>query len=265
MIIDTHCHYNLEPLVGAWQDHWQRAQAAGVVAAVVVGTDADSSKLAIRLADENPHFVATVGFHPNHFQTPSQLSELRVLENLVTNKNVVAIGEIGLDYFRLSDSDEATQIKELRKRAFRSQLELAAKHSLPVCIHVRDSEDQAYFDVLQILASVERKQVPFILHCISGPINYIEEALQLGAYLGIAANSTYPKSTQIHAGIELAPIDRLLLETDAPFLPPQAYRGQVCEPWMISETAAALFAQKNISANQILSNTRAAFLDKIPL
>lgn len=265
MIVDTHCHYNLEPLFDSWEEHWLKAQAVGVITSVVVGTDVDSSSRAIELAKQNPHFVATVGFHPNFFRTQEQLAELSKLDALIRNESVVAVGEIGLDYFRLSDSATDGEIKELQKQAFREQLEIAAKHSLPVCIHVRDKQEQAYFDVLEILSSVERGKVPFILHCISGPIAYMQKALELGAYIGVAGNSTYPKSEAIKNAITLAPIDRILLETDAPFLPPQTHRGQVCEPYMIAETAARLFSEKSITADQILSNTQAAFLDKIPL
>jgi len=265
MIVDTHCHYNLDPLFSEWENHWEKAQTAGVVATVVVGTNLDTSKKAIALAEKNPHFVAAAGIHPNHFREAEQLTEIDKLNVLLENKNVVALGEIGLDYFRLSDSETDARIKELQKKAFRAQLEIAVKHQLSVCLHVRDTSDQAYFDTLEILASVKRNDVPFILHCVSGPKDYIKKALELGAYLGVAANSTYPKSTAIRAAIELAPVERLLLETDAPFLPPQVYRGQVCAPWMITETADSLFSQKNISHDQILSNTQAAFLDKIPL
>ncbi len=264
MLVDSHCHYNLDPLFGSWENHWQKAQAAGVTASVVIGTDLTSSKRAIALAEENQRFVATVGFHPNFFKTKEQLAEIAQLETIITNKNVVALGEIGLDYFRLSDSDTDSEIKELQKQAFRIQLELATKHSLPVCIHVRDAQEQAYDDLLEILTAAALGDIPFILHCVSGSSDYIQKALELGAYIGVAGNSTYPKSDAIRAAIALAPADRIVLETDAPYLPPQAYRGQTCEPWMIAETAKNFFLEKHITADQILSNTRAAFLDKIP-
>jgi TatD DNase family protein len=264
MIVDSHCHYNLEPLFGSWEHHWQKAQEAGVTASVIVGTNMASSLRAIALAEENQRFVATVGFHPNFFKTEEQLTELTQLETIITNKNVVALGEIGLDYFRLSDSAADSEIKELQKQAFRTQLQLAVKYTLPVCIHVRDTQEQAYNDLLEILTAAALGDVPFILHCVSGSSDYIQKMLKLGAYIGVAGNSTYPKSGAIRAAIALAPADRILLETDAPYLPPQAYRGQTCEPWMIAETAKNLFLEKHITADQILSNTRAAFLDKIP-
>ncbi|NCN06543.1 MAG: TatD family hydrolase [Candidatus Pacebacteria bacterium] len=265
MIIDTHCHYNLEPLFSSWQTHWNKAQTAGVLATIIVGTNLESSNIAYKLAKDNKAFFATIGLHPNHFQTMKQLEEIAKLEPLIADTSVVAIGEIGLDFFRLTDSPSDQQIKELQKQGFRLQLELAARYNLPVCLHVRDKQAEAYFAVLEIIKSVERNQLPFILHCISGPTEYIAEALTLGAYLGVAANSTYPNNHAIRSSLAKSPNNRILLETDAPYLPPQPYRGQVCEPWMITETAKALFSQKKISANQILNNTKAAFLDKITI
>ncbi|MDA1079561.1 MAG: TatD family hydrolase [bacterium] len=265
MIVDTHCHYNLEPLLSSWETHWENAKSAGVIASVVVGTNLDTSKKAIELAGKNPHFAATVGFHPNYFKLEEQLDEISQLEALASAEKVVAIGEIGLDYFRLSDSPADEVVKEVQKQALRAQLAIAAKYSLPTCIHVRDKGAVAYFELLEILSSVKQESAPCILHCVSGPSEYIQKAVQLGVYIGVAGNSTYPKSDTIRSAIALAPIDKILLETDAPYLPPQSHRGQTCEPWMMSETADSLYINRKITADQILSNTQAAFLDKIPV
>ncbi len=243
MIIDTHCHYNLDPLYQDWQRHWQNAQSYGVTASVVVGTDLETSTRAIEIAAHESGLTATVGIHPNATQNPKQ-EVLELTKLLNQHPEIVAIGEVGLDYFRLPKSKtERTKLRELQQQSLRLQLELANQRDLPVILHVRDrlipeepSHGNAYWDTLEVL----REQLPklFVLHCISGPTSYLQAMLELGAYVGVAANVTYPTANYLRELLKLVPHDRLVLETDAPFLPPQSHRGQVCEPWMIAETAA---------------------------
>lgn len=249
MIIDTHCHYNLEPLYDNWQKHWKKAHENDIVGSVVVGTSAETSKRAIEISESQPELLAAVGVHP------SEISELdlNVIKTLAKSEQVVAIGEIGLDYFRLKKSDRETRGKQ--REGFRAQLELAAELNLPAIIHVRDQNKGAYWDVLDILRSVWKSGSPFILHCISGPSEYVDEAIKLGAYIGVAGNAGYPNSSELRKLISQVPKERLLLETDAPFLPPQAHRGKPCEPWMIKETDWHLTHTLEISSEKLVENT----------
>lgn len=269
MIIDTHCHYNLEPLLEEWPTYWQKAQENTVTKSIVVGASLESSQVAVEIAANETNLFASVAIHPSEYQeaienkSANRLQwdqEIKVIDTLASQNKVVAIGETGLDYFRLPKANPslAEQIKTTQQQYFKQHLELAQTHHLPVIIHVRDSGDTAYSDVLSILKTDYKSEQPFILHCVSGPLQYIKEAVALGAYIGIAGNSTYPKADHIRSLIKSVPADRLLLETDAPFLPPQDYRGQICEPWMIRLTAE-FWQEQGLDLAQLEKNAATCF------
>ncbi len=277
MIIDTHCHYNMEPLATDWQTHWQKAQDQGVTHSVIVGTALDTTRLAIEMADQEPNLFMAPGIHPYRYEEPvtdhhvdeptlmaqveSDLSELAEL--IPSAAKAVAIGETGLDYFRMPESEVEQQlVRRAQQRAFIGQIALAQQYHLPLIIHVRDrqlseqpTENNAYWDTLKILKQQHSGTEPFILHCVSGPISYVQQALELGAYLGVAGNVTYKNADHIRSLVRTAPRERLLLETDAPFLPPQEFRGKVCEPWMISQTAEFMETDLGIDQETIYQNT----------
>jgi len=243
----------------SWQDHWQNAQAKGVVGAVVVGTMIETSDLAIKIAQSEPNLLATVGVHPIHAHetTLKQLDQAAIIWQ---QKEIHAIGETGLDFFRLDrSSEEFEEIIQQQKEVFRWQIKFAQQTKLPLIIHVRDKTERAYQETLAILKDELTDNQPFVLHCASGSKDYIKEAIELGAYLGFDANITYPKAQDIRDLIKGAPADRLLIETDAPFLPPQNHRGKVCEPWMIRQTAEFVEQQLNLDLDQIFQNTQKFF------
>ncbi len=246
--IDTHCHYNLEPLWLDWQSHLLSAKKRGVNFWWVPGTNFETSKRAISIASKEASCTPFVGVHPTEVAASDVDSEysVRSIANLKQvadslEVEIGGIGEIGLDYFRVAEDDHTT--RQDQRVWFRLQLELAHTWQVPVILHVRDREmpeeptaGNAYWDTYSI---VQEMGMPadFTLHCVSGPQNYVRKMLDLGAYCGFDGNLTYPNAHDIRALWRLTPADRRLLETDAPYLPPQAHRGQVCEPWMISETA----------------------------
>jgi TatD DNase family protein len=274
-IFDTHCHYNLDPLDQSWQDHWQQAQAKGVVGSIVVGTTLETSKLATEIAEQNKNLFCAVGVHPAYVEelASSESSNATLqqtiseLEEIITTKTkkIVAIGETGLDYFRLKKADpETNQIKENQKLALIEHIKLAEKHGLPVILHVRDQEipethtpGNAYWDVVEITSHF--LDVQYILHCVSGPLTYMQEMISRGAYVSVAANVTYNSAHHIRTLVANTPQTRLLLETDAPYLPPQPFRGQMCEPHMISQTAQYLEQEMNINLDQMYDNTFSCF------
>lgn len=259
-IIDTHCHYNLEPLTADWRNHWQKAQEHGVIASIIAGTDLETARLAVQIAQQDPHLYAWVGVHPadgdlSQVSLPTIMRELDELVNwsvaqlgvhTADDAPLFGIGEIGLDYFRLDDHDHQSRL--VQRSWLRAQLELAQEHNLPVSLHVRDKNTpdapvvgNAYWDVWMLLQELNFTQ-PFILHCASGPLSYIKAMLSLGAYVSFAGNLTYPKAEAIRQIAQMVPADHCLVETDAPYLPPQPWRGQLCEPWMIAETAKVLLS-----------------------
>lgn len=279
-IFDTHCHYNLEPLFSegdqagaAWLQHWSEAQEHGVVGSVVVGTSLDTSTRAVELASQTAGFWSSVGIHPSHAVTePELVAAAAALEHLLqasTQKNfkIVAIGEVGLDYFRLpSDPAAAAATQHAQRQNLLVQLELANKYQLPVILHVRDHETpespvtgNAYWDTLALLDQHYLWHKPVVLHCVSGPLAYVTQLVHRGAFVGVAGNVSYASAEPIRNIVSHVPSNRLLLETDAPYLPPKKYRGQVCQPWMIADTAEFVTNQFSVTSPELLSNTQAFF------
>lgn len=173
---------------------------------------------------------------------------------------IVAIGETGLDYFR----NPSQKMKSIQKKSLITQLNLAKQYKLPVILHVRDqhipeskTQNNAYWDTLEIVK--EYRSLTFILHCISGPLAYLQEMLFLNTYVGVAANYTYPSAHHIRNLVAQVPQSQLLLETDAPYLPPQSMRGQTCEPYMITHTFESLKQNIGISDQVLLQNTARCF------
>lgn len=257
-LFDTHAHYNLEPLWPNWQTHWQKAQAHGVVGSIVVGTNLTTCARALEINSLEPKLKVALGIHPSEWTQEATLVEANIskLEELVSGADtsaLAAIGEIGLDYYWLNKGNHSEaqkkQIKRIQQQAFRAQLELAAHANLPVILHVRDQDEletptsgNAYWDTYEIIK--ERPPAKFVLHCFSGPTAYLEKMIDLGAFIGVDGNITYPSAHSLREKIKLVPSEKILLETDAPFLAPQKFRGQVCEPYMIEETARALSSIK---------------------
>jgi TatD DNase family protein len=274
-IIDTHSHYNMDELWANWTEQWQRAQAAGVTDSIVVGTSVETSQRSLELAALDPHLHPVVGIHPYRYieliTDQSEITEAAVTEQIEADyqrlweitqtgtRPVVAVGETGLDYFRLDPTFHWKKILEAQRQGFIKHLELATKLDVPVIIHVRDMGPQAYTDVLDIIQAEYHGSKPFILHCVSGSVEYVERALSLGAYLGIAGNVTYKNADTIRSLVKIAPPDRLLLETDAPFLPPQPHRGKPCEPWMISLTAEFVQEELGLDPDLIYATSRQLF------
>ncbi len=279
-IIDSHCHLNAEPLYSGqanffsekklatvknmtWQDHWQTAQQHGVVGMVIVGTDADSSKTAIHIAQQDENLWAIVGLHPEESienSAEKNEQELQQIKNLLRNNNVVGVGEVGLDYFYLTDQNRE-QIIAQQKKLFIEQIKLANEFELPLILHVRDKNHsrQAYDDCLEIVKQHYQQKKPFLLHCVSGPENYIQQALSLGAYISVAGNVTFKNAKNLKKIAKITPTDKLLVETDAPFLAPAPFRGQINQPYMISQTVKYLQEKLQIKPADLLNNTKKLF------
>jgi TatD DNase family protein len=267
-IIDTHCHYNLEPIYSQWQQHWSAAQKQGVTQTIVVGADPESNARAIEISTADPQLHAALGLHPGYYDalidagtTLDTTSDLRVLAELAKTAHPIAIGETGLDYFHFSPTEtEKNDLKiKAQKEVFIAQIKLANELNLPLIIHVRDTVDAAYLETLNLIKTHYQFQKPFILHCASGPLSYIEEAIALGAYVGFDGNITYKKNQPLLDIFTMTPPERRLLETDAPFLPPVPYRGRPCDPWMISKTAEYVATQLQADLTQIEHNTQTCF------
>lgn len=218
-LVDSHAHLNDGRFRQDMPQVLQRAKDAGVEAIINVGYDMPSSVRALSLAARYGSIYAAVGIHPHDAGTvPKDYSD--ELRKLAADKKVVAIGEIGLDFYR-NLSSAADQ-----KRVFREQLRLASELSLPVIVHDRD----AHTEVLAILKEENAGKTGGVLHCFSGDSSFARRCLDLGFYISLAGPVTFKQHGDLVEVARMVPQNRLLLETDAPYLAPQPYRGKRNEP-----------------------------------
>lgn len=243
MLVDTHAHLQWTSFDKDREDVIKRARDAGVEVAINIGFDIDGSKEAIRLAEEYEGLYATVGIHPHNASQFSQ-AILNNIENLAKDPKVVAIGEIGLDYYRNLSPRRA------QKEAFEAQLLLAQQLELPVAIHDRESLS----DVLKILSKFKGK-ISGVMHCFSGSREMAKECISSGFYISFAGPITYPNAHKLQRVAEWIDLNKILIETDSPWLAPQAMRGRRNEPAFLSFIAERIADLKGISLNELAEVT----------
>ena len=223
-IIDTHAHLDMSQFDYDRKEMIQRAYGAGVKTIITVGTDLASSRKAVELSGKCPGIFAAIGVHPQEANkiNPGDIKEFTAMAK---NTQVAAIGEIGLDYYRM------TAAREIQLKVLQLQLDLAANLNLPVIIHARQAEDDMVSILTKWTAALppEIKQEPGVIHCFNGEAATAEKYLNLGFYIAFGAYTGYP-SSRLAEAIRSVPDDRILVETDCPFLPPQTHRGKRNEP-----------------------------------
>lgn len=242
MLIDTHCHLNFKAFNKDLAEVIQRAEYKGVNKIIIPGAKIGSSQKAIDVARKYPSCFAAVGIHPHHSSELNRLgkdSVIRELATLIKSQKVKAIGEMGLDYYRYKGSGGITAMdKVLQMKLFLIQLDLSIKYHLPVIIHCREAFD----DLLESLKDYKNKSpgLKGVFHCFSGNSGHLKRALDLSLYVGYDGNITYEENSGLRDMVKLTPPDRLVLETDAPFLTPVPFRGTRNEPAYISSILSAV-------------------------
>ena len=222
-LVDTHVHLDFPDYQPDFSEVLQRAEQNRVKAMISIGISLASSQQVVELAEKYPQIWATVGIHPHDVQKlPGNYMEK--LKDLSRSPRVVAVGETGLDYFRMRSP------KAKQQAAFREQIRLARHLSLPLIVHCRD----AYQDTFKILEEEQAHEVGGVLHCFSGDLSFARRALDGGYFISFAGPVTYPKSHRLREVVSQVPLNRLLVETDAPFLAPQKFRGKRNEPSMVA-------------------------------
>lgn len=269
-LIDTHCHLDFPEFADDLDAVIKRAIAAGVDRMITIGTSLDSSRAAIALADRYPNVYATVGLHPTSIgeNTPEFIEELK---QLAQHPKVVGIGECGLDFYRLPDDDKPDivetafgsitlsgieselrmdSLKAAQAAAFEQQLELAAQLQKPVVIHQRDSWNET-LDILK------QYSVKAVLHCFTGGVAELSEVLAMGHHVSFTGIATFKNAADVRAAAKMAPADRVMVETDAPYLAPVPNRGKRCEPAYVSLTADAIAKERGVSFESFAQTTTA--------
>ena len=247
-LIDSHCHLDDKQFAADRDETIARALAAGVEAMLAIGSGDGPPDLeaAVRLADRYPFITATIGVHPHDAgkATPETLQSLRTL---AAHPKVVAVGEIGLDYhYDFSP-------REVQRQAFAAQLAIAREASLPIVIHTREAWD----DTLALLR--EHWHGPGVLHCFTGGPEQARHALDLGFHLAFGGVITFPKAESTRESARLTPLDRLLVETDCPYLAPVPHRGKRNEPAFLLETVKHLATIRGVTPAAIAEATTRNF------
>ena len=241
VLFDTHAHLHFPEFADDLPAVLQRARAAGVRWMLTIGTSVESSRAAVALAEREPDIYAAVGIHPHDASEADEAAfeELRRLAE--SSPRVVAIGEIGLDFFRnLSPPDVQMEV-------FRRQLDLSRRVKKPALIHCRD----AHAETVEILRAEGVGEIGGIMHCFSGDEVGARQCLDLGLLISIAGPVTYPNARKLPPVVKMVPADRLVVETDCPFLPPQPYRGKRNEPAYLPITAARMADLRGVPAEEL--------------
>ena len=293
--VDTHCHLDQPPLADEVEAILARARAVGVRRCVTIGTTVDASRSTVALARRYPDMLrAAVGIHPHEADTVTE-TMLADIESLVQDPTVVAIGEVGLDAYRqprhwatasghgphgsatpsggrdvapIEAGGEGTvgsargaphALPANQERVLEWFVALAQRRGLPLLIHCRD----AYDPLLALLRRCATTPLRGVIHCASGPPAFIREALAVGLHVSFAGNVTFPKAQPLRDLVPLVPDERLLVETDAPFLAPQPVRGKTNEPAFVAHTAACVASLRGMTVEALgvltSRNARALF------
>jgi len=243
-LFDTHAHLHFPEFAGDLGTVLERARAAGVRRMLTIGTDVETSRAAVGLAAREPDVWASVGVHP-HDAGEADAAALAEIERLAAEPRVVAIGETGLDFFRNLSPRDA------QERVLRAQLALARRVGKPVIVHCRDAHEET----LAILADERVGETGGVMHCFSGDTAIARRCLDLGLLISLAGPVTYPKARALPDVAAFVPGDRLVVETDCPFLPPQPYRGKRNEPAYLAITAARVAELRGESLQTLAART----------
>lgn len=267
MLIDTHCHLNFHAFAKDLPEIVRRAKEQGVEKIIVPGTDLVSSHRAVEIAQTYPGCYAAIGIHPHHVQDPNFIinNELKQeLKKLLAENRVVAIGEVGLDHhiYRKTKYEmiEVTdEIKQKQKDLLELQLELGVIHNLPIILHCRE----AYPDMIQTISNFSRTlpsrsnyikpHLRGVFHCFSGSTQDLQVILTMGYYVGFDGNITY--SSDYSSLVSSAPLDRILLETDSPYLTPVPHRGTRNEPGYLPLVAQTVANYHHASLSHVIEST----------
>ncbi len=249
MLVDSHCHLNYEGLIDDQPGAIARARAAGISTMLNISTRQSEWDAVIATAERHDDVWASVGIHPHEADAHVDV-DAALLINAADHPRVIGIGESGLDYY-YDHSD-----REQQKRSFRAHIAAARATGLPIIVHTRDAED----DTAAIMAEEMGKGAfPAVIHCFTASADFARKALDLGAYISLSGIVTFKNARDLQETARTIPLDRLLVETDSPFLSPVPHRGRPCEPAYTADTARFLATLREIKFDALALATSANF------
>ena len=247
MIIDSHCHLDYEPLINNIDQVLLNAKKENITNLLTIGTSLESSKKVLEIVNKYPNVYGAIGIHPN--STTGNLDKLdEILMLKKKNKKIIAFGETGLDYF-YKRSDKKDQII-----AFEKHVEFSISEKIPVIIHTRDADD----DTISIVKKYYKK-TNFLIHCFTGNLEFAKNLLNLNCLISFSGIITFKKSNDLRNVVKYVPIEKMLIETDSPYLSPDPFRGKSNEPANVKIVAETVASIKQISFEQVATSTTANF------
>ena len=249
-MIDSHCHLDHSPLYEKLEEIVNRAQLIGVKFLLTISTSLNSFEKVKTIISKYENIYGTVGIHPHETKDHVNVDKKKLLELKGRNNKIIGIGETGLDFYYQNSN------KLVQKKKFIEHIEAAIELGLPIIVHSREAE----IDTLNILKDFSSKNPKILMHCFTGSSNFSKKLLDLGAYISLSGIITFKNSIELQKTASTIPMDRLLIETDSPFLAPVPKRGSINEPSFIKYTALKLAEIKNISYNDLIVYTSNNFI-----
>ena len=247
-MIDSHCHLDHEPLFSNLNNIILRSKEAGIKKLLTISTSLESFEKIRNIVKKDEIIYGTIGIHPHEANDKSLGSE-EIIKNFNKDQKIIGIGETGLDFY-YNNSDKDKQIK-----SFIDHIEAAIKTSAPLIIHSRNAEE----DTFRILNEYKSKNVKILMHCFTGSKDFAEKLLKLNAFFSASGIITFKNSVELQETFRFLPLDKILIETDSPFLAPVPNRGKKNEPSFISFTAQKLAEIKNITKSKLIKVTTENF------
>ena len=243
-MIDSHCHLDHEPLLSDLMNVIKRSKEVGIKKLLTISTSFESFDRIKKIIQEDEMIYGTIGIHP-HETTQNKITSNTIVKNFIDNPKIIGIGETGLDfYYKNSDKDD--QIK-----SFKEHIEASIQTNSPLIIHSREAENETF----NILNEYKNQNLKILMHCFTGSKNFAKKLLSLNAFFSASGIITFKNSLELQDTFKILPIDKILIETDSPFLAPVPNRGKKNEPSFIDFTAQKLADIKNISKSDLVNFT----------
>ena len=243
-MIDSHCHLDHEPLLGDLSNVIKRSKEVGIKKLLTISTSYESFDRIKNIIQKDEMIYGTIGIHP-HETTKNKITSDIIVKNITENEKIIGIGETGLDFY-YNNSDKNDQID-----SFKEHIEASIKTNSPLIIHSRDAEVETF----EILSKYKNQNLKILMHCFTGSKDFAKKLLTLNAFFSASGIITFKNSLELQETFKFLPLDRILIETDSPFLAPVPNRGKKNEPSFIDYTAQKLADIKNISKSEIANLT----------
>ena len=243
-MIDSHCHLDHEPLLSDLMNVIKRSKEVGIKKLLTISTSFESFARIKKIIQEDEMIYGTIGIHP-HETTQNKITSNTIVKNFIDNPKIIGIGETGLDFY-YENSDKNDQIK-----SFKEHIEASIQTNSPLIIHSREAENETF----NILNEYKNQNLKILMHCFTGSKNFAKKLLSLNAFFSASGIITFKNSLELQETFKILPIDKILIETDSPFLAPVPNRGKKNEPSFIDFTAQKLADIKNISKSDLVNFT----------